>query len=82
MLWSTESKAFSQQICHKQNYLHQELSLVIQLDWEEHRKLNSVVESEIVENILTYISQENHCYTSAFSRFYQNLVVPRYWSIV
>ena len=40
------------------------------------------VESEIVENILTYISQENHCYTSAFSRFYQNLVVPRYWSIV
>ena len=60
-----------QQIRHKQNYLHQELLLLTHLDREVQRKLNNVVESRIVANILTCISQENHklCYASAFLRF-------------
>ena len=58
-----------QQICQKQNYLHQKISLLIQLDWEVHGKFN-VVESQIVGDILICISQEIHkfCYTSAFPR--------------
>ena len=41
------------------------------------RKLNSINESEIVVNIFTFISQENHklCYTSALPRFYQDWIV-------
>ena len=66
-----------QQIYHEQKYLHQEHSLLTGLDWKVHTKLNNVVESQIVVNILTCISQENHisCYTQAFPRFYQGLIV-------
>ena len=40
-------------------------------------KLNCAVESQIVGNILTCVSQENHKrrYTLAFPRFYQDLIV-------
>ena len=47
------------------------------LGWGVHRKLNNVIKSQIVVNILTCISQEHHksCYTPSFPRFYQDLLV-------
>ena len=50
---------------------------IVDSDWEVHKKLNNFVENQIVGNISTCVSQENHdfCYTSAFPRFYQDLVV-------
>ena len=66
-----------QQIYRQQRYLHQELSLLTQLDWKVHRKLNATVESQTVVNTLTCISPENHksCYTPYFPRFYHELTV-------
>ena len=58
-------------------YLHQvPSSLLVQLDCGVHRKLNNVVESHTVVNILTCISQESRksCYTSSSPRFYQELI--------
>ena len=45
-------------------------SLLTQLDWEVHTKLNNVAESQNV-------ADENHklCYTGAFQKFYQDLIV-------
>ena len=62
----------NQQMYYEQNYLHQEPSLLTQLGWGVHRKLNNVIKSQIVVNVLTCISQENHkfCYTPSFPRFY------------
>ena len=42
-------------------------SLLTQLDWELHTKLNNVAESQNV-------ADENHklCYTGAFQKFYQD----------
>ena len=39
--------------------------------------MNNVIKSQTVENMLTSISQENHkfCYTPAFQRLYQDLIV-------
>ena len=62
-----------QQICHKQNYTQQELSLLTGLVWEVHRNLNNFVESQIIGNISNCNSQENH--NSPFPRFYQGLIV-------
>ena len=80
MFWSTVSKAFEDQlIYHEQIYLHQEFSLLTQLDWEVHRKLKYNIESQIIVNILTCIFQQNHksCYTTSFQRFYQELIIVR-----
>lgn len=51
-------------ICHWKSFVHLELSLLTQLDEKLHRKLNGVIESKVVENMVICISQEDHklCY--------------------
>lgn len=53
-----------QKICHWKSFVHLELSLLTQLDEKLHRKLNGVIESKVVENMVICISQEDHklCY--------------------
>ena len=81
ILWSTVSKVFWRSTNMPEAKLLSSLAFIIltQLDWE--KCIGSwrivVVKSQILRDVLTCISQENHKlhYTSAFPRFYQNLIV-------
>ena len=61
-----------QQLCHKQCYINQGFSLLIQLEGEVHRKLNSFVENQVAENISTCTSQEN--YKLSLHQLFQDII--------